>query len=301
MNEPNKTVFQDNESCYLFAYFRSGVCQTDLQPSLHLAYSNDAYMWTPLNDNKPVWESALPAKKIRDPYLAKCKDGVWRVVFTCGEKQSFGMSESHDLIHFSEAKAVPVMAAYEHCQNTWAPEFFYDHQKDEYVVHWSSSLENNTSNCIFYAITKDFITYTDTKVLFKPEYPVIDSHIVFHEGIYYLFYKDEYSAFFKDKGTPMATRIVTSQSATGPYTNESGYITPDITEGAEIIKPDGSDVWLLYTDVWNAGRWVLSESKDLLHWDIVHESKYAIPYQARHGSFTRISPAELNRLMAHYG
>ena len=44
---------------------------------LHLALSTDGRHWNPLNDGRPVWE-----QRLRDPFLQRGPDGVWRLVAT---------------------------------------------------------------------------------------------------------------------------------------------------------------------------------------------------------------------------
>ena len=46
---------------------------------LHIALSTDGRHWTPLNDNKPVWE-----QHVRDPYVRRGPDGLWRMLSTGG-------------------------------------------------------------------------------------------------------------------------------------------------------------------------------------------------------------------------
>ena len=46
---------------------------------LHISLSIDGRHWTPINDNNPVWD-----QRMRDPYIGKGTDGIWRLLGTGG-------------------------------------------------------------------------------------------------------------------------------------------------------------------------------------------------------------------------
>ena len=50
-----------------------------LEAKLHIALSTDGRNWTPLNDNKPIWQQFM-----RDPYVRRGPDGLWHLLATGG-------------------------------------------------------------------------------------------------------------------------------------------------------------------------------------------------------------------------
>ena len=74
----------------------------------------------------------------------------------------------------------------------WAPDIIYDKQKEDYIIHWSSSHQCNQfgPKAIFYTRTKDFKTFSKPEELFrKTDSGVIDSAMYEEQGRYYLFLK----------------------------------------------------------------------------------------------------------------
>ncbi len=61
------------EPVLLFAYFRTP------EEALHLAWSEDARTWHPLNQNRPVYRTPFEGSCLRDPFLVRGPEGF----FTC--------------------------------------------------------------------------------------------------------------------------------------------------------------------------------------------------------------------------
>ena len=79
---------------------------------------------------------------MRDPSIVRSGDGTFHLVWTSSWKGDlgFGYAHSKDLIHWSEEKFIPVMAHDSTTVNVWAPELFYDDEKDEFMVVWASCI-----------------------------------------------------------------------------------------------------------------------------------------------------------------
>ena len=78
---------------------------------------------------------------------------------------------------------------------TWAPEAIYDRQQDNYLVFWASMVQldgdKEPKQRIYAARTKDFHEFTKAQVYLEKDNHVIDSTMVYDDGVYYRFSKDE--------------------------------------------------------------------------------------------------------------
>ena len=76
----------------------------------------------------------------------------------------------------------------------WAPDVLYDRNRDDYVIHWSSSHASNNygHKAIFYTRTKDFMHFDKPQLLCRKDGSgIIDSAIYEENGTYYRFAKHE--------------------------------------------------------------------------------------------------------------
>lgn len=288
---------------YLFAYFRSGPGRVERTEKLHYALSRDGLQWYELNNNEAIWTSSLGEGILRDPFIGKCPDGKWRMVFTirpAGTK--IGYAESEDLITWTNERELEVMANYKDVHHSWAPEFTYDAEQGDYLIYWCSSLNNVVSNNKHYcARTRDWNSFTPAKLFFDPDYQTIDATIEQYDGKYYMFYKDETFVYDKVKQPhPPANKLAISDKLEGPYEVISDFITPDYTEGPEVLRLYEQKKWYLYYDFWKDGKYGIMESTDLKNWKLVPEDQYRFPYQRRHGTFFRVTEAEFNKLLMNF-
>src|SRR3712207_4923890 len=144
--------------------------------NLHLAVSSDGRNWTPLNSNNQVGE-----QQMRDPYVRRGPDGLWRLLGTGGgkgnDREKVGPSclyvTSKDLIHWQVEGSLPLMKDARNesgalARNIWAPEWFYDDKTKEYMLVWSSSFKDAgwKESRLWYSKTRDWKTFTPAKVLF---------------------------------------------------------------------------------------------------------------------------------------
>lgn len=278
---------------------------------LHIALSTDGRHWTPLNDNKPVWE-----QHVRDPYVRRGPDGLWRMLSTGGgsgnDRQKLGPSclymTSKDLIHWQVEGALPLMKDVRDktgafVRNIWAPEWFYDSKTDEYVLIWSSSFEDAgwKESRLWSCRTRDWKSFTAARVFFAPPYSVIDGTLLAHQGTYYLFHKEE--EFGVKTGERRAIRVATSKRLEGPYSLiegplNKGQIVPVITEGPTVIKDPIKPGWLLLYDYCMTDRFGASYSPDLIHWTVDEDVRF--PAEARHGCISLLSAEEAQTLVKAY-
>ena len=278
---------------------------------LHIALSADGRHWTPLNDNKPVWE-----QRIRDPYVRRGPDGLWRILSTGGgsgnDRAKVGPSclyvTSKDLVHWQVEGSLPLMKEVRNdsgalAGNIWAPEWFYNEKTREYILLWSSSFKDAgwKESRLWYCKTRDWKTFTPAKVLFASPYSAIDGTLLEYKGTYYLFHKEE--EFGVKTGERRAIRVATSKNPEGPYGIVEGYlnkgqIVPVITEGPTVMKDPLKPGWLLLYDYCMTNRFGASYSPDLIHWTV--EEDVSFPPEARHGCVSLLTPEEASTLMKAY-
>ena len=194
------TIFaQRSDSMYLFCYFKGG------GDGLHYAYSSDGYNWQAMFGDSAILKPTVSKDKLfRDPCIIKGADGLYHLVWTVSwADKGIGYASSPDLIHWSSQQFIPVMAAEDSAKNAWAPEITYDKKRKEYMVYWASTIagrfpQKDTSaegrrnnHRIYFTTTKDFKTWSPTKLLYDPGFSVIDATIVANAGGYVMFLKNE--------------------------------------------------------------------------------------------------------------
>ena len=178
------TIFA-GETAYLFSYFIN-----DSKDGLHLAYSYDGLNWTPLNGGRSFLAPSVGKDKLmRDPSICQAPDGTFHMVWTSSWTDRI-IASSRDLIQWSEQQAFPVMMHEPEAHNCWAPELFYDEPSETYYIFWATTIpgrhkevptsesEKGLNHRMYYVTTKDFRTFSKTKMFFNPDFSVIDAAIV---------------------------------------------------------------------------------------------------------------------------
>jgi len=175
------------KNVYLFSYFIN-----ESRDGLHLAYSYDGLKWIPLNGGKPLLSPTVGKDRLmRDPSICLAPDGTFHMVWTSSwTDRIIGYASSSDLIHWSAQKAIPVMMHEPKARNCWAPELFYDSLSKMFYIIWATTIpdrfksvstsesEKGWNHRIFYVTTKDFKTFSKTKLFFNPDFSVIDAAII---------------------------------------------------------------------------------------------------------------------------
>lgn len=232
---------------YVFTSFHEPATE-----GLRYLYSEDGMHW----DSIPgTWlKPELGQHQLmRDPSMVSTPDGTYHLVWTSSWKGDlgFGHATSTDLIHWSQQQLIPVMEDEPTTVNVWAPEIFYDDEKQEFMVFWAScipnrfekGIEEETNNHrLYYITTKDFKTISKPKLLYDPGFSVIDAVIVKRA------HKD-YVMVLKDNTRPERNlKIAFAQSPEGPYSPASHPFTESFVEGPSVEKI-GED-YLIYFDVY---------------------------------------------------
>jgi len=290
---------------FLFSYFTGNG-----EDGLHLAHSIDGYVWKALNGGRSLLKPEAGRDRLmRDPSILRGPDGAFHMVWTVswGER-GIGYASSKDLIHWSKQRYVPVMEHEQKAKNCWAPELFYDHAKQQYLIFWATTIPgrfpqtDNQSNRgppapgnnhrMYYVMTKDFREFSQTRLFYDRGFNVIDAAVVRDGKRYVMFLKDETNKPF----TPQKNiRTALSERAEGPYGPPGKPITGKYwAEGPTALKIGGK--WFVYFDKYRQHRYGLVVSPDLLSWTEESE-KLRMPKGLRHGTVFRVSEPVARRLL----
>lgn len=293
------------ETCYLFAYFY----HDQEAAGFRLAWSADGYKFEMLNGGRSYLKpTAGEARIMRDPCLYAGPDGLWHLVWTTGwTGRDIGYASSKDLIHWSAQQTIPVMAHEADAQNCWAPEIIWDAARRHYLIFWSTTIlgrypETAMSNKrpernhrIYATTTKDFSTYTPTKLLYDAGYNVIDANLIpAQDGTsdWLMLVKDETFAPVTQKNI----RLIRGQTPEGPW----GPVSPALTgqywaEGPSAIKV--GDEYRVYFDKHMLNAISMVRSRDLVHWEDV-SAQVSFPQNARHGCILAVPGMLIEKLKA---
>ncbi len=285
------------QDAYLFSYFKNNG-----EDGLHLAYSLDGLKWETLKNDASFLQPVLSKDKLmRDPCIIRGGDGLFHMVWTVSwNDRGIGYAYSKDLIHWSEQQYIPVMRNEPNARNCWAPEITYDDKSKTYMIYWATTIpgqfsetdsktENQYNHRHYYVTTKDFKSFSDTRLLYDPGFNSIDATIVKDGKRFVLFFKDE-----TREPAQKNLRIAYSDQLTGTYTKASEPITGKYwAEGPTTVKIDGK--WIVYFDKYTEHKYGAISSSDLKNWTDISD-QISLPEGIRHGSILRITKQELNAL-----
>ena len=284
------------DEVFLFSYFVGNG-----EDGLHLATSEDGLKWQALRDGASFLQPVVGENKLmRDPCLLRGPDGVYRMVWTTSwNGGTIGYASSTDLMHWSEQKALPVMAHEPTTVNCWAPEIIYDSAQGHYLIYWSSTVPGKfpvpdetarkdldkplRNHRLYSTTTKDFLIFTPTRVHYEPGINVIDETMVQDGSSWVMVVKNETEI-------PAAAKnifIVRAPTSDGPWSKPSQPLPPAgvWVEGPTVIKI--GDWWHVYFDKYRDKKYGVIRSRDLLHWEDVSE-QLVLPKGIRHGTVLRV-------------
>ena len=289
---------QHPDSVFMFSYFKNNG-----KDGLHLAYSNDGYKWTALKNDQSFLTPVLSKDSLmRDPCIIRGADGLFHMVWTVSWNQrGIGYAKSPDLINWSEQKYIPVMHHEDSARNCWAPEITYDKNKKQYMIYWATTIagkykmdtmvESGYNHRMYYVMTKDFKTFTQTKLLYDKGFNVIDATIVPDGKRFIMFLKDE------TRIPPQKNiKIATSKKLNSGYSGASVPITGNYwAEGPTTVKINGN--WIVFFDKYRDHKYGAVQSADLKNWTDISD-KISLPNGIRHGSIFKVSRQELENLLS---
>jgi len=280
---------------YLFSSFRNNGGD-----GLHLAYSLDGLQWTALKSDKSFLKPVIGGKLMRDPCIIQGPDKLFHMVWTTSwSDNGIGIAHSKDLIKWSEQKFLPVMEHEPKARNCWAPEITWDPDGKQYVIYWATTLpekfkqtakaaDQGWNHRIYFTKTKDFKTYSKTKLFYEPGFNVIDSTIVKDGDDYVMVLKDETL-----KPPAKELYVAISKKITGPWKLAPKPFSPKWVEGPTCLKV--GDSWMVYYDKYKLGKYGVLRTKDFKHWENLSE-KLTLPNGTRHGTTFPVSEDILNQL-----
>lgn len=300
------------DTVYLFSFFTGGG-----EDGLRLAYSFDLYNWTEIPG--PHLRPQIGDKIMRDPFLARAPDGVFHLVWTTGwRRRDIGYADSPDLLNWSEQKLIGVMAHKERARNCWAPKLFYDEDLNQWMILWSTWLDDGSfpppaepgttkNNRIFYVTTKDFETFSQASLLFDPGYNCIDAYLLEDENEHLLFFKDERDNDASQfNGEHQNIRFGRGAGPYGPFGSISDTITGRGSgtwhnEGPSAIKV-AEEYYVFYDHHGEPEPLYFGavKSTNLVDWLDVSD-QMSFPQDFKHGTILRIPHHTLRKLLGGTG
>ena len=303
---PTVTVPEEKKQpvAYLFAYFLGNAAD---QERLSYAISTDGYHFKALNGGKAVWQSSVGTGCIRDPYIFKGQDGLWHLLAT-DMKSSLGWSsnrnlisaKSTDLVHWFDESLIEIANKYPNmmnCDRAWAPQAIWDPEKESYMIYFAARVPGTDDRTImYYAYSKDLMTLDGApQLLFAPANgnDAIDSDIIYENNKYYMYYKNE---------TNKHIYLATADHASGPYKEIKQVSEGNLgVEGPNIYKVTGKNEWLLMSDAYGNGYYVMQKTTDLENFTTVSRDAYSFDFTPRHGYVIPINADQYAALTGAFG
>ncbi len=300
---------------YLFVYFTGNNVNEE---RLHYAITRDGRHFLPLNGGKHVLTQTKGTLCLRDPFVIHGIDGFYYLVATDMQSSKGWDSnrgiitwKSSDLINWTDETVIEIANEFPStvgADRIWAPQAIYDKSRGEYMLYFavrvhSANAYTRAENLsteethMWYAYTKDFKSLSsEPKLLFKPDSGQgIDGDILFRDGVYYMYYKDESNAKIK---------VASAKSPHGPYSggSETDPAQKYGLEGVCVYKDLREDRWLMIADAYGANRYIMEETADMLNFVPVDERDYEFKgFHPRHGHLVAVSERQLSALTESFG
>ncbi len=282
--------FGNTDSTYLLTSFR------DNGDGLHLAYSYDAKDWTDLDSVYLVPE--VGSKLLRDPHILARPDGTFHMVWTSGWNDlGIGYATSTNLVDWSEQRFIPLMEKVPGARQCWAPEVYFDESREQYVIIWSSSVENKTTGEVpfraYYSLTKDFKSFSEPELFFDPGFNNIDTTILKQGNSYYATFKETDDQAAKNYGS---IHVARADDILGPYELlENAVLVKEQAEGPAIV--DTGEAVLVYFDYYTKHQYGGRATRDWKSWE-QPAGEIAFPEGQRHGSIFKAPESLVSSLLS---
>ena len=290
---------------------------------VYFAVSENGLRWEALNGGRPVLESRLGTRGVRDIELVRLQSGGfvllatdlcvvrrmdaagnidWKDINHNGSKY-LSCWESPDLAHWGDQRLLYFGRDDFGC--LWAPEVFFEEQTGAYLIHWGSTVaaDGFSHMSIYCTRTRDFRSFSPPALYFTKKNEILDSHIVKVGETYHLFYKNSCD--------PAGNMHETAPTLFGPWTHDDGfdavmryYTNAGAYEAATTFTlPDGR--WCLMLDFFGCPKeqmgYVPYVSPAPGRTDFRRaDSEFTFPYGFKHGRFLEITKAEYALLRKTY-
>lgn len=266
---------ESKRSVYLMVYHK------DADHGLHMAYSYDGYVWTSINNDKPLidGDSIAEQKGIRDPHIFRTPDGTFLVAMTdlhvfgqrdgkrktewerpnhygWGNNRGLVLMKSHDLIHWNRVNldftkmsvSDEIIPDWSEVGCVWAPEMVWDDLEDKVLMHFTARYKNGV-NSIYYVYLNN--TYdglaTQPKSLFHAPFDNEGKlkYTVIDSDI--LKVDNTYHLFYVSHERTATVKHATSTNLTGPFVPDNLY------DDGERQGHEAPNCWKLV----NKNKWTL--------------------------------------------
>lgn len=283
---------RSNKAVYMFSSFREPG-----KDGLHFLYSYDGYKWDSL-PNSFLQPLTGKDKIMRDPSIVKGPDGTFHLVWTTSWKgdQGFGYTSSTDLQHWTPQQFIPVMEHEPTTVNVWAPELFYDDVDNQFIIIWASCIPGrfekgieaeDNNHRMYYTTTKDFKTFSPTKLFLDPGFSVIDAVIV-KTG------QRQYTLVLKDNTrNERDLKVAFANTPLGPYKNVSTPFTGKLTEGPSVVQTGRE--WVIYFDDYGNKRYGAVSTTDFHQFKDIND-KIIVPAGHKHGTVFKVRRKILDKI-----
>ncbi|ORX86472.1 hypothetical protein BCR32DRAFT_324987 [Anaeromyces robustus] len=300
---PSNGSTNGSNGAYLFAFFQGNAPEKE---QLSYALSTDGYHFNILNNGNSIWKSSVGTGCLRDPFILKGEDGTYFLLATdmrsysgWDSNRNILTARSTDLIHWTNVSLIEVCNKYPIFQRgdrAWAPQAIYDPEKQAYMIYFAVRVPSNGNKTImYYAHSKDMTRFDTTpQLLFAPKNgnEAIDADIIYQGGRYYMYYKDE---------TRKTINLALAEHASGPYQEIKQLSDNGIeVEGCNIYPVVGTNKWLMMSDAYVNGYFVLQETTDLVNFRTLNRNTYGFNFTPRHGYVIPVSPSQYNALLKAY-
>jgi hypothetical protein len=284
---------------YLFTYFVGNG-----EDGLHLAWSRDGLKWEALNDGKSYLTPKVGESKLmRDPNVVRGPDGAFHLVWTTAwSGKTIGHASTKDFVQWTEQQAIPVMAHEPTVKNCWAPEAVWDAQREQFLIFWSSTIpgrfpetdakaDGGHNHRIYSTTTKDFQSFTPTRLFYEPGFNVIDATMIqSSEGHWRIIVKDE----TREPVAKKHLRHAMGDNPEGPFAELSAPFTRDWVEGPSAVRI-GED-YLIYFDCYRDHHYGALRTSDWKTWQDV-TPQLVMPKGVRHGTVIEVEGRIIERLL----
>ena len=293
---------------YLFCYF-TGEENTLQDEQVYFAVSKDGLHWVDLNEGKPILQSEVGERGVRDPFILRMEDKDKYIIVATDLQMAKGKTwdeavnkgstslviwESEDLIHWSAPRLFDTGVQGAGC--AWAPEVIYDEVTQDYMIFWAAKtgIGIDRKHCIYCCRTTDFKKFTIPELYIEREEDIIDTTIIRANKKYYRFSKDECSK-----------RIIMESSETLEKEHfvqcrPLGLEQLEGVEGPIIFKVLDEEKWYLLVDSYQKGEGYLplvTTDLDKGVFEVLPQDAYDFGrLKKRHGSVMYLTDEEWRRL-----
>ena len=141
---------------------------------------------------------------------------------------------------------------------------------------------------MYVTTTKDFKTFSPTKLFLDPGFSVIDAVIVKRA-------EKDYVLVLKDNTRPERNiKVAFADNPLGPYKNVSKPFSDNFTEGPSVVKV--KDDWLIYYDSYRKKIYEASATNDFISFENI-TGKVKVPEGHKHGTIFKVKKRVLKNLL----